>query len=237
MSNRYAARLAGAMFLLVIAAVLASSVLQSGGGGADDIDQTFRTIADNTVTFRASIVLLMLASVATLVLAAMLYALTKQQDENLAILALACRAVEAALYAIGIISVLILLSLSQAPTAGKRELGTVVADVASWSTNVGATFFAAGSTLFAYLLLRARSIPVPLATLGVVASLILAVGVPLETAAGRTTGDGASIIMWLPMFAFEIATGVWLLIKGARTPIPDAASQTRAGTPGHAQTV
>ncbi len=218
-SNRYAARLAGGMFLLVIAAVLVSSMFQGGGiSPSDDIAGTLRSIADNAVGFRLSIVSLAIASIGTLVLASMLYALTKRRDENLAILALACRAVEAALYAIGILSVLILLSLSDEPTAGEQELGAVVVDVASLSTNVGAIFFAVGSTVFAYLLLRARSVPVPFAALGVVASLILVIGVPLETAAGRTTADGASIILWLPMFVFEIATGVWLLVKGVRTP-------------------
>jgi Domain of unknown function (DUF4386) len=95
-------------------------------------------------------------------------------------------------------------------------------DVAWLSTNVGSIFFAVRSTLFAYLLLKARSIPVLLARLGVVASLILVVGVPLETAAGRMTADGASIILWLPMLVFEIATGLWLLVKGAWVPITDA---------------
>lgn len=218
-SNRYAARLAGGMFLFVIAAILVSSTFQNGGvGGSDDIAGALRAIAENAVGFRVSIVFLVVASLATLVLAAMLYALTKRQDENLAILALACRTAEAALYAVGILSVLILLSLSAESTAGAQELGAVVVDVESLSTNVGATFFALGSTIFAYLLLKARAVPIPLAVLGVVASLILVVAVPLETAAGRTTADGASIIMWLPMFAFEIATGVWLLAKGARTP-------------------
>lgn len=76
--------------------------------------------------------------------------------------------------------------------------------------------FAVGSTIFSYPLLRARSIPVPLAGLGVVASLVLVVGVPLQTAAGRTTAGGASIVLWLLMFAFEITTGVWLLVRGVR---------------------
>jgi len=102
-----------------------------------------------------------------------------------------------------------------------------VADAASWSTNVGAAFFAVGSTLFAYLLLRARAIPVPLAALGVGASLILVVGVPLDTAASRTTAQGASIIIWLPMFVFEITTGLWLLVRGTRTPSPGATASDR----------
>jgi hypothetical protein len=119
---------------------------------------------------------------------------------------------------------LILLSLSERPTAVRLELGSVVANVASLSTNVGAIFFAAGSTLFAYLLLKARSIPVPLAGIGVVASLLLVVGVPLETAAGRVTAEGTSIFLWLPMFVFEIGTGLWLLVKGARIPVTDVDS-------------
>jgi Domain of unknown function (DUF4386) len=154
-------------------------------------------------------------------LAAMLYAVTRRQDQDLAVLALACRGVEAGLYAVGIISTLVLLSLSSAPTAGERDLAAVVADVASWSTNVGATFFAVGSTIFAYLLLKARSIPVALAVLGVAASLVLILGVPAETAASRTTFTGtASVLMSLPMFAFEVTTGLWLLAKGARTAGP-----------------
>ena len=56
-----------------------------------------------------------------------------------------------------------------------------------------------------------RAVPVGAgspAVLGVAAWLGLVVGKPLETAASRTTADGASIIMWLTMLFFEIATGV-----------------------------
>jgi len=66
--------------------------------------------------------------------------------------------------------------------------------------------------------LKARSIPIPLSIVGLVASLTLIVGVPLQTAAGRNTVDGVSAIIWIPMFIFEVSAGLWLLIKGARTP-------------------
>ena len=163
-------------------------------GGSGDIAATLRTISDNPTGARLSIVLYAVAGVATLVLATMLYT-------------------------VDIISMLVLLSLGPAPTSSQLELGAVAADVAAWSTDVGATFFAVGSTLFAALLLRGRSAPVPLAALGVVASLMLVAGVPLETANGRITAQGLSIIMWLPMFAFEISTGIWLLVRGPRTPV------------------
>jgi Domain of unknown function (DUF4386) len=80
-----------------------------------------------------------------------------------------------------------------------------------------ATFFAVGSTLFAYLLLRGRMIPVPLAWLGVAASVLLVVGLPLQLA-GFLHGPVTSW-MWLPMLAFEVPLALWLLIKGVATPV------------------
>jgi hypothetical protein len=156
------------------------------------------------------------AAISTLVLAAMLYAVTKSEDRNLAMLALSCRAVEAALYAAGITEALTLLSLSEGDgEESALALGVFVTDVDAWSTNIGASFFAVGSALYAYLFFKARSIPMALAVLGLLASLILVVGVPLQTAAGHTTTEGASAAIWLPMIVFELATGLWLLIKGA----------------------
>ena len=88
---------------------------------------------------------------------------------------------------------------------------------------VTATFFAVGSTLFSYLLLRGRMIPVPLAWLGVVGSVLLVIGLPLQ-AAGFLSGPIA-MMMWLPMLAFEVPVGLWLIINGAATP-------ARAGAKG-----
>jgi hypothetical protein len=79
-----------------------------------------------------------------------------------------------------------------------------------------ATFFAAGSAAFAYLLLRGRMIPVPLAWLGVVASAVLVVGLPLRLA-GWLHGSITSL-MWLPMLAFEVPLGLWLLSRGVADP-------------------
>jgi hypothetical protein len=88
----------------------------------------------------------------------------------------------------------------------------------SWGAGVGASFFAVGSLLYSYLFLKARSIPVALSVLGAIASLILIVGVPLQTAGGQATSEGAAIVIWIPMLIFEISTGLWLLVKGAKAP-------------------
>jgi hypothetical protein len=77
-----------------------------------------------------------------------------------------------------------------------------------------ATFFAVGSTLFSYLLLRGRMIPIPLAWLGVIASAVLVVGLPLQLAG--FFGGRFATLMWLPMLAFEVPLALWLLIRGVR---------------------
>ena len=59
-------------------------------------------------------------------------------------------------------------------------------------------------------------VPVPLAWLGVVASVLLLAGLPVQLVGffGGPTGW----LMWLPMLMFEVVLGLWLLIKGVAAP-------------------
>jgi hypothetical protein len=88
-------------------------------------------------------------------------------------------------------------------------------------TLVAATLFAIGSTFFCWLLLRGRMLPRALAWIGVIASAILVVGLPLQLA--RLLGAPLTTLMWMPMLAFEVPGGLWLLAKG----VPPS------GTPRH----
>jgi hypothetical protein len=85
-----------------------------------------------------------------------------------------------------------------------------------------AIFFAVGSTIFCWLLLRGRMIPVALAWLGVLASVLLVVILPLQLAGlfGGPTSWSESItwLIWLPMLVFEVTLALWLLIKGIASP-------------------
>lgn len=75
--------------------------------------------------------------------------------------------------------------------------------------NIGAIFFAVGSTVFAWLFLRGRVIPIWMAWLGVVASGLLVAVLPLQLA-GYLDGTLVSFV-WLPMLAYEVPLGIWLL--------------------------
>jgi hypothetical protein len=234
-SDRYAPRVAGFAFLFLIATILASGVVGGGVRTTHGVSETLASVAENAARVRLGLVLTLVASITTLVLAAMLYAMVVRQDRNLAILALSCRAVEAGLYAVGMLTTLALLSLSQhsaQDASSARALVDVLWDVPPMSTNIGSTFFAAGSTLYCYLLLKARVIPVPLAVIGVVGSLLILVGVPVQTAVGNQTFTGASAAIWIPIAVFEISTGGWLLFKGAAVPAPHDAEPDTARLSG-----
>lgn len=81
-------------------------------------------------------------------------------------------------------------------------------------------FFAVGSTLFCWLLLRGSLIPAALAWLGIVASALLVVILPLQRA-GLFGGSGSwssslTWFIWLPALVFELTFAAWLLVKGVR---------------------
>ena len=114
---------------------------------------------------------------------------------------------------LGLVSLATATGGNAAVSASAYPVAEFVMTIDRWSAVIAATFFAAGSTIFTYLLLRGRMIPVPLAWLGVIASVILIIGLPLRLI---DVIDGtAAQLMWVPMAAFEIPLGVWLIVKAS----------------------
>jgi len=89
-------------------------------------------------------------------------------------------------------------------------------------TLVDATLFAIGSTCFCGLLLRGRMLPSGLAWTGLIASVILVVGLPLQLAG--VLGAPLTMLMWMPMLAFEVPGGLWLLAKGVPSRHDDSSA-------------
>jgi hypothetical protein len=131
---------------------------------------------------RASAVLAMFTSFSALVLGVTLYAITRDEDPDLAMMGLACRVIEAV-------------------------------------PGEGAIYFAVGSLLFSWLILRGRMIPVPMAWLGVVASALLVVIIPVQRAGGTISWASAvTWSLWLPMLVFELTLAGWFIVKGVDPP-------------------
>jgi hypothetical protein len=167
MTRRTNATVAGITFLVYIVAGIATMALSNRAN--------------------AAAVLTLATSFCALVLGVTLYAITRDQDRDLALLALLCRVIESI------------------PGHGG-----------------GAIYFAVGSTLFSWLLLQGRMIPVALAWLGVIASVLLAVLLVLRTAGlfgpGANWSSSLTWLTWLPMLVFELTFAAWLIVKGVDAP-------------------
>ena len=85
------------------------------------------------------------------------------------------------------------------------------------SVPLGAFFFAVGTSIFSYLLLRGRMVPASIAWLGVFASGLLSLVLPLQLA-GLSTGPLTGYYLWLPALVYQIVLAMWLLVKGIATP-------------------
>ncbi len=214
-------RVAGFMFLFYIAIGITQIVL-GGSSDAEGLAAKLANMVAHAPQVRLNLVLGLLTCFVALTLAVALYVITRDQDPNLALLALLCRVGESLVGGAYVSMTLGLLALATSTGADAPDsttlntLGAFLRASDSWSTAVSATFFAVGSTFFCWLLLQGRLIPVVLAWVGLLASIVLVVGLPLQLAG--LLGSPITGYMWLPMAVFEIPTGLWLLIKGVSMP-------------------
>ena len=209
------ARIAGFTLLAYIAAGVTSMVLFRRAASGEGIAAKLAGIAAHATDLGVLVVLGLVQCFSAVVLAVTLYAITRHQDDDLAMLGLVCRLGEGVIAALSIPAMLALFWLATASGADAPDSAAAHALAAYLLRDdvaLTATFFAVGSTAFAYLFLRGRMVPVPLAWLGVVASAVLVIGLPLRLA-GWLHGPITSL-MWLPMLAFEVPLGLWLLTRG-----------------------
>jgi len=216
------ARIAGFTLLFYIGVAFPSMVLFDRASRGEGIAAQLESIAQHASEVRLVVVLSLLGSFSALVLAVTLYRITREQDPDLAMLALTCRVAEGVISGVSLSETLGLLWLATATgvnapdPAAALAVGGYLLKPPAESVAVTATFFAVGSLLFSYLFLRGRMIPVALAWLGVLASVLLVVGLPLQIA-GVLRGSVTQLI-YLPMLAFEGALALWLIIKGVAAP-------------------
>ncbi|HPR65357.1 MAG TPA: DUF4386 domain-containing protein [Thermoanaerobaculia bacterium] len=213
------ARIAGFTFLAYIAATIGSMVIVSRATSGESIEAKMASILEHTAGMHVVILLALAQALAALVLAVTLYAITRDQDHEVALIAMVCRLTEGVIAGLSASTTLALLwvATDYGPDASAASaMQTLGKYLLRDDSAVSAFFFAVGSALFAYLFLRGRMIPIVLAWLGVGASLLLVVGLPAQLV--NLISPAAASVMWLPMLAFEIPLGFWLLIKGVKVP-------------------
>jgi hypothetical protein len=214
------ARLAGFGYLSYIVVGILNEALMYRATSVEGTAAKLARITEYSADVRLAIILKLAESFSAFVLAVALYGITRDEDNELAMLGLLCRFAEGVLIASLIPNSQGLLWLASARAgvdvpdlAARNALGALVLAPGG---AVGAIFFAVGSAIFSYLLLRGRMIPASLAWWGVLSSALLVIGVPLQVA-GFLTGPLGGY-QWVPAIVFAPVFALWLLIKGVVAP-------------------
>jgi hypothetical protein len=154
-----------------------------------------------------------------------LYVLLRPVNRHLALLGAFFRLSELAVLCIATVNSLVVLRLlggaEYLKTFDASQLHSLV--MLAYTTqglgmSVGFILLGLGSAVFAYLLLKSRYVPRPLALLGIFSSLLLALGTLAIIVFPRLGATGMAYMM--PMGLYEVGLGLWLLAKGLKRP-PD----------------
>jgi hypothetical protein len=163
-----------------------------------------------------------------------LYPVVKRQNEGIALGFVAARVLEAVLIFTGVISLLSLVTLRQGGAAG-ADAAALVTTAASHVAVYNWTFLlsqslmpALNALLLGSLLYRSRLVPRVIPVLGLIGAPFLICTVIVTLFGGFKLGSPE--LAALPVAAWELSLGVWLVVKGFR-PSPITADVTAASAP------
>ena len=170
----------------------------------------------------------MIIAIAIIGTAVTLFPIVKRQNEGFALGYVAARVLESTVIVVGIISLLSVVTLRQdlAGTAGPDAaslvtVGKSLVAVHDWTFLLGPGLVpGVNGVLVGYLMYTSRLVPRPLALLGLVGGpLLFASGIAVlfgVIEAGSVWQGIASI----PVAAFEVLLGIWLIVKGFNPSAP-----------------
>ena len=159
-----------------------------------------------------------------------LFPVVRRYHEGLAIGYVGLRVLEAGIIAVGVVSILSIVTLRQEAAdtgADPSALSTVaqaLASVNEWAFVVGPGFICGVNTVvMAYLLYKSRLVPRYIPTLGLVGGpLVFAANVGILFGVEEQLAAWAGLIV-LPIWAWEFTLAMTLIVKGFRPePVEDA---------------
>ena len=154
-----------------------------------------------------------------------LYPVLKRHNESLALGYVTSRMLEAAVIMIGVVSLLAVVTLRQdlagAPGTDPAALATTgqaLVAIRDWTFLFGPGFMAAfNALLLGTLLYRSRLVPRVIPAMGLVGAPLLLTASVLTVLGHNTQLSGWSAVATLPVAAWELSLGVYMMVKGFKT--------------------
>jgi hypothetical protein len=227
------ARIVGALFVLTFITAIAGLVLYDPV--LNDADYILGDGADTRIQAGALFeVLLAITNIGT---AVVLWPIVKRQSETLALSYVASRVVESTIIAVGLISLLSVVTLREefAGPGGDAGSLTVAGEslvaIHDWTFLLGPGFcVGVNGLLLGYLMYRSGLVPRRIAMLGLIGGpVIFASSIAVLFGAYEQT-EGAHFILSLPELVFEASIAIYLIVKGFKpSPILDDTRYTGVG--------
>ena len=219
---RRRARIAGIWFVVTFISIAAlplySSVLNHHG---------FIVGTGGDARVQLGAVVEIITAIAGIGTAVALYPILRRQSESLALGYVTVRVVESALIAVGIVSLLAVVSLRHDLAGGGTDHASLILTGRSLVAVHDATFllgpaFCAGignGLMLGYLMLRSGLVPRRFAQFGMAAGSLALLTALLVLFGAYKQVSGTSGLLTLPEAAWELSLGIYLIVKGFR---PDA---------------
>jgi Domain of unknown function (DUF4386) len=214
------ARIAGIFFLLTFISIAAlplyHSVLKDHSfivGAGADTDVQLGALAE------------IITAIAGIGTAVVLYPVLRRQSEGLALGYVTLRVVESTIIAIGIVSLLAVITLRQDLAGGGSDRASLILTGRSLVAVHDATFLlgpafcaAIGNRIIlGYLMLRSGLVPRRFALFGVTAGSLALLTAVLVLFGAYDQVSGTSAILTFPEAAWELSLGIYLITKGFRS--------------------
>lgn len=206
-------RLIGALFLAAFAFYGVGFGLVTSVVSARDF---LLTLSAHQTTLVLGAVLMLLNSVVVVGLGALFFPIIESHGKRTALVYLASRIVEAILLAIGVLCLLMLIPLGQyaveaggANQAWATAIGSLLTQANSMAFQIAMMSLGLASLFLCVLLFRTRLIPRVLAVWGVLGYALF-----LGGAIAEIFGMPIGVMLSIPGGLFEVAVGIWLLVKG-----------------------
>jgi Domain of unknown function (DUF4386) len=153
-----------------------------------------------------------------------LYPVVKRQNEATALGFVAARILEAGMIFTGVISLLSLVTLRQhlGGTAGANAASLVTAGVShvavyNWTFLLGQTLMPGiNALLLGSLMYRSRLVPRIIPAIGLIGAPLLIAAVFVTLFGQHSALTGLAVLPVIPVAAWELSLGVWLVVKGFR---------------------
>ena len=220
-SDKFTPRLLGMMFLIVIIVGILSGLLLDSlnylmTGPPDNISETMIDFSDNSIMVQMSIVGFLIEAVAIVLLTVLLYTTLKKQNKIIARWAFGLWIIEAVFLAVRQINAFSLLNVSQEfAKAGVPDssyfqtLGSLFYKLMHFSYDAQMVFYCTGGILFYYLFFKSKYVPIVLSLWGIAAASVAFIGT-----LALLFGYDVPLYVFLPILPFELAIGIWLMVKG-----------------------